>query len=106
MVLIGYAFLYIATKRDSCFEDCQKVAELSQALRQNRENYFVFATRCTYSVQSDTLCIFVKDIGNNWDLFADTVCNAATQRGLLRQKIFILETNTQPYDTLARKSCP
>ena len=107
LILIGYALLYIATKKNTCFEDCQKINELNQALLQNRQSYFYGAGRCTYRGQSDTLCVSVKDtLGINWNLFADTVCLLATQKGLLRQKIFILKTGIYPPDTLARKVCP
>ena len=93
LILIGYALLYMATKVASpCLEDCQKISELNQALLQNRQSYCYGAGRCTYRGQSDTLCVSVKDtLGINWNLFADTVCLLATQKGLVRQKIFILK---------------
>jgi hypothetical protein len=109
VVVLGcYAFLYIATKPNTCFEDCEKVGELSEALRQNREIYFFGAYRCGYmQTTSDSLCIIVKDtLGIDWNLFADTVCEKATSKGLLHQKVFIFKSGTYPMDTLARKVCP
>ena len=106
LILIAYAFLYLATSKDiPCLADCEKIEKLNIALRQNRESYVHYANRCFR--QSDTLCIYVKDtLGINWNLFADTVCLLATQKDLLRQKIFILKTGRYPPDTLARKVCP
>lgn len=108
MILIVYALLYMATSKEPiCLEDCQKIGDLNSALRENRESYFRYASRCTYYGQSDTICVSVKDtLGINWNLFADTVCLLATQKGLLRQKIFILKIGIYPPDTLARKVCP
>lgn len=108
LICIVYALLYMATSvPDRCYEDCQKINELNEALRVNRSAYFYGSGRCTYSGQSDTLCVSVKDtLGINWNLFADTVCSIATQKGLLRQKIFIIAGGAFPPDTLARKECP
>jgi hypothetical protein len=107
LILIVYAFLYIATTKNvECEGDCDKVYQTGKSLSNSR-TYVLSTYRCTLPGVSDTLCIYVKDtIGINWNLFADTVCIIATQQGLIRQKIFVLKNGTSPPDTLARKVCP
>ena len=107
LILIGYALLYMATSvPEKCFEDCQKVSEFSNALITNRA-YIYGAFRCSYTAVSDTLCVYAdRSVAINWNLFADTACLIATQHGLPRQKIFIIDNRNTPSDTLAQKQCP
>jgi hypothetical protein len=106
-VLLGYAFLYIATSyQPRCEDDCEKISNVSQALSGTRPYVFT-VRRCTNQAVSDTLCIFVRDTaGINWSLFADTACMTATQYGLPRQKILVINVEVSPYDTVATKICP
>jgi hypothetical protein len=108
LILLGYAFLYMATSVDKsiCIDDCEKVHNLSEELHSTRD--YVFAvSRCTNVAVSDTLCVYVKDtIGINWNLLADTVCMLATQKGLLRQKLFLMRTVNSIRDTILFKQCP
>lgn len=106
-VLLGYAFLYIATSYHvPCEDDCEKTSNTYQALATNRP-YVITVRRCTYQAVSDTLCVFVRDTtGINWSLFADTACMTATQYGLPRQKILVVNIEVSPYDTVATKICP
>jgi len=106
LILISYALLYIATtKVFICNEDCNNVMRVDTTLTR-RYNYVWNVARCGANVVTDTLCIYVKDTaGINWDLFADTTCQVATQVGLSRQKIFIIKATT-PFDTLVKKQCP
>lgn len=107
LILIPFALLYMATKiQEPCLEDCQKLGELSMALQQNRP-YIYAVYRCSRVANSDTLCISVSDsVQINWNSLADTACALATQKGLLRQKIFIINNRIIPIDTLAVKICP
>jgi len=106
LILISYALLYIATSKEfPCNEDCNKVMRVDTTLTRHHD-YVWYVTRCGANVVTDTLCIYVKDTaGINWDLFADTTCQVATQVGLSSQKIFIIKATT-PFDTLAKKQCP
>lgn len=107
VILLGYAFLYIATSYSTpCVDDCEKTSKTYQALSATR-NYVFGVVRCTNQAATDTLCIYVKDTsGINWGLFADTACMVATQQGLLRQKIFVIKTGTMAPDTVATRNCP
>jgi hypothetical protein len=107
LILIVFSFLYMATSvPDRCLEDCQKVNEFSVALQQNR-NYIYGVYRCSRSANGDTLCIYAYDsVLVNWNLLADTACAIATQKGLVRQTLFILDNRFFPVDTLAVKQCP
>jgi hypothetical protein len=109
LILGGYSLLYMATSYEKeCIGECDKLLHLHETLSSNREHYFYGVHRCTYPQQSsDTLCVYVKDtLGIDWNLFADTVCQAATNNGLPGQSIFILNQSIFPPDTLARKVCP
>ena len=104
-ILFGYSFLYIATSKSFCDEDCEKVGLVEEGLI--GKSYVNYVGRCSYSRVSDTLCVYVKDTtGVDWNHLADTTCVLAAQQGLLQQKIFILKYGTMSRDTLARKSCP
>ena len=107
VLLLTFALLYIATSvPDRCLEDCQKVNEFGMALQTNR-GYIYGVYRCSRNGLSDTLCIYAYDsVTVNWSLLADTACIIATQKGLPRQKIFIIDNRTLPIDTLATKECP
>ena len=108
LILILYAFLYIATKPNfPCEGDCAKVQAVDSTIRHGRESYIIGTGRCSRGYISDTLCVYVRDtLSINWNLLADTTCTIAVQNGLLQQKIFILKYGTYPPDTLARKICP
>ncbi len=108
LLLFSFAFLFMATKRVlPCEGDCVIVQDVYQALRNGRESYVNYVYRCGYNLVSDTLCIFVKDTtGINWYSLADTACFEASQRGLNRQKIFVIKDLSSPADTLARLICP
>jgi hypothetical protein len=109
VILIGYAFLYMATSvQEPCEGDCLKVENFNTAIRKNRP-YIFSSYRCSYQSVSDSLCVYVKDTsGVDWNLLADTACQVATQNGLPQQKIFILQVNasTTFIDTVVRKQCP
>lgn len=109
LILMGYALLYMATSKETCFEECEKIYKLNESLKLNRP-YVLGASRCVYTYRTvDSLCVQVKDtIGINWNLLADTVCMIAAQKGLLNQKVLILvyRNATFTYDTLAYKQCP
>ena len=105
-VLIFYTFLFWATKKEICDEDCLKHRELNQLLIKDR-NYFYGVSRCSPGYSTDTLCIYAKQTaGVNWSLFADTVCMYANSVGLSRQMILIFNFGVYPADTLAKKLCP
>lgn len=108
LVLFSFAFLFMATSRVvPCEGDCAVVQDVSQALRNGRESYVIYVNRCGYNQVSDTLCIFVKDTtGINWNSLAEAACLEASQRGLTRQKIFVIKDLSSPTDTLARIICP
>lgn len=109
VLIIGfYSLTFIATTRyEPCVDDCEKVSNFDQAIRQGRENYIGGVVRCSRSSFTDTLCIFAVDTaGTNWQLFADTACNIAMQNGLDQQHIFILYQVSGLADTLAIKNCP
>src|SRR5688500_20385235 len=94
LVLGSYAALYLATSynKECTTADCEKLNDLQQSLSQNRGSYFYGVHRCTYPQQSsDTLCVYVKDtLGINWNLFADTVWQTATNIGMLYPTVFII----------------
>jgi hypothetical protein len=109
-ILITYALLYMATTVPgsyNCDTDCEMMIAVDTILRKNRD-YVYYANRCNQPVASDSICVLVKDTtGIDWNLLADTVCQIATSKGLLRQKVFILKTTSTGFpDTVARKQCP
>jgi len=107
-VVLFYAFLYIGTTYPvRCEEDCQKISRLDTTLR-GKYDYVHWASRCTNSPTSDTLCIWVKDTtGINWNAFADTICLYSNSVGLYQQKLFLIKSNIAALpDTVARKQCP
>lgn len=108
LLLFSFAFLFMATSKVvPCEGDCAIVQDVYQALRNGRESYVNYVYRCGYNQVSDTLCIFVKDTtGINWNSLADTACQEASQRGLSRQKIFVIKDLSSTTDTLARIICP
>lgn len=106
LIICLYAFMYTDTKTYSCSDDCQKIYALDTTLMHDRD-YIFGVYRCSRNSISDTICIIVKDTtGVNWDLFADTVCAMATQKGLNQQKLFIIKNGSFPLDTLVKKQCP
>lgn len=108
LAVIGfYTLLYIGSSYPvRCEDDCQKVYQLDTTLSR-KFDYFSWASRCTSSRVSDTLCIQVKDtIGIDWDRFADTVCLYARSVGLNQQKLFLIKWSSVSTDTVARKQCP
>ena len=107
-IVIFFAFILIATKKNfPCEGDCQIVHDLNNAISQNRTDYFIGLSRFRYGQVNDTLCVHVKDtLGINWSNFADTICQVATQYGLLQQKLIITSSNMGQLDTLLIKNCP
>lgn len=106
-IIVLYGLIYVATSVEKeCLGDCETMMLFNEALRENR-NYVHGASKCGRSAGSDTLCINVKDsIGINWNLLADTACMLATQKGLLRQKLFLIRTVNSIRDTILFKQCP
>lgn len=108
-VILGvYALTFIATKKiEPCDDDCARVRETGSAIFFNRESYVLSVNRCSFNRVSDTLCIYVRDtIGINWNLFADTACIIATQKGLPHQKLIVMRPGGAPTDTLVKRQCP
>jgi hypothetical protein len=108
LFIITFSLFFVATKQVApCDGDCEKMNNFNLAIRNGRENFVMWAYRCSFKPVSDTICVMVRDTsGINWVLFADTACTIATQYGLSQQKIFILKNSNFPPDTLAKKQCP
>lgn len=108
LIIVGYAFVYIATSKDPCSGDCKKIEIIRESLKLNRP-YLLGVYRCINNYRTiDSLCVKVTDTtGVNWGLLADTACMVASQNGLPDQKIFILRFSktSSNYDTLAFKEC-
>ena len=107
LLIMLYGFMYVATSYEPpCTGDCEIVRDIGIALRENRD-YVNYTYRCGTRPASDSLCVFVNPVTNvDWNLFADTVCNIASMKGLQQQKIFIITSGAFPADTVIRRSCP
>jgi hypothetical protein len=109
VIILSYALMHVATRKDICDTDCEKVYSVHQALKLGR-NYVYNVTRCSFYPSSDTLCVLVdltSGAGVDWNALADTTCTYASQYGLSNQKVFIIGgTNGFANDTVARKQCP
>jgi hypothetical protein len=108
LILAAYSLLYIATSYQvPCEGDCEKVSQVSERIRNNRQSYVYSANRCgSPYIPSDSICVYVKDtIGVDWNLLADSTCYFATQAGLPQQKVFIMKAGL-PNDTLVIRQCP
>ena len=107
LILLGYAFLYIATsKRLDCDGDCEKMVGLQNRLLNNRP-YVVAVNRLEpYNNANNKIYVFVRDTtGIDWNRLADTTCLYSHEVGFAGQQIFVLRAaNTN--DTLSRLNCP
>lgn len=107
LILLGYAFLYIATsKRLDCDGDCAKIAGLQNKLLPNRPYIVTVNRQDPYNSANNRIYVFVRDTtGIDWNRVADTTCLYCHELGLTAQQIFVLRAaNTN--DTLSRLNCP
>jgi hypothetical protein len=110
LIIIFYGIIYIATdprQRYSCDGDCVKFEQLSNYFLKD-SNYIYYMQGCGRTAVYDSICIQIKDSTANisWNVFADSVCIMATQLGLPKRHIFIINYFSNTPDTLVRRNCP
>jgi hypothetical protein len=105
LIIVFYAFLYIATRKDPpCENDCPKIGAIVSTLV-TKYNYVYGVNRCENMPTG--LCVVVMDTpGVDWNHLADTTCFLAKQQNLYAQQVLILKNGSYPYDTLGRAQCP
>ena len=107
LIISLYGLMYVATtKKQVCDGDCEKVFNLSSFFVKD-SNYIYPLYSCGRITPYDSLCVNVKNSTyNNWNALADSICLIATQFGLPRRHIFIINNFGNIPDTVANKSCP
>lgn len=103
IILLLYAFLYIATTRVvRCDDACQRYYGVDTMLSKNRP-YVVNSFKCSDSV----FCIFVNDsVPHNWPGLADTACTYLHAVSLPSTWILVKGYMQPLTDTLAYQRCP
>jgi hypothetical protein len=101
VILVFYALLYMATKKEYCDDLCEKVQQIDMQLKKNRP--FVYGA---YQCGDSNVCVAVRDtlMPYNWNLLADTVCIYLKTQSLFNYKVTILKFNM--VDTLGKQTCP
>src|SRR5688572_13532515 len=99
-ILIFYAFLYVATKKEYCDDLCQKIQEINIQMRQSR-SFITGAYQCGDSI----LCVAIRDtIPYSWNNLADTACIYLETQSLFDYRVVIIKDNY--IDTLGQQQCP
>lgn len=102
-ILLGYAFLYIATSKPYlCEGDCEKLESVGSLLQRSKSS-----VQSAYGNERDSsFNISVYDSTQTvWTGLADTACIYLRDHGLNRYKVSI--TKYRNYlDTLAKRQCP
>ena len=99
-ILVGYAFLYMATKKNYCDEDCLKMDKVEGELK---ERPYVFDA---FIVNGKTVFVRVEpSVPHNWQGLGDTACSMVKEMGLPQRTVMIV-TYKPPLDTLAVSNCP
>jgi hypothetical protein len=109
IVILAYAFMQIATRKDVCNSDCQAIGSIFVDLDKTYPDAVYSVQRCSLGTSSDSICVYVNSaVVTNWNQVAERTCTLATANGLLQQKVYILAntTNIMVTDTLARLQCP
>lgn len=107
LIISLYGILYVATdKFPQCNGDCEKFEKLENYFLKD-SNYIYSLRGCGRAMQFDSICIPIKDTiaSINWNVFADSVCAIATQFGLPKRHIFIINNFSNPTDTSVQRSC-
>jgi hypothetical protein len=105
IVILAYALMQIATKKEVCDNDCQAMQEIYNELQKVYPAVH-YVERCIYPI-TDSICVYViASTGGDWNQIAEKTCSLATANGLLQQKVFILGGTSSTMDTLARLQCP
>lgn len=106
IIMLVYAFMQMATKKDLCDPDCQTLRSIYEDLGKTYPAVN-FVQRCSLYAGSDSICVYVNaSVTNDWNQVAERTCILATANGLPRQKVYILSSNSTTSDTLARLQCP
>lgn len=107
LIISFYGLLYIATSVNKpCDGDCEKIRNLSNFFLKD-SNYIYPPWPCGIITSYDTLCVNIKDTtARDWNLLADSICVIATQDGLPKRQIFIINNFNNVPDTIVKKSCP
>ena len=105
VIIVFYAFLYIATRKNPpCENDCPKMQSIATTLTQAHK-YVYGINRCEN--RPTGLCVLVQDTpGVDWNHLADTTCYLAKEQNLFAQEVLILKSGSYPNDTLGRAQCP
>jgi hypothetical protein len=103
VVLLFYAFLYIATTKAEvpyvCDEECEKLRKVDSLMRNNYPQMY------TYKCNTDIICLNLFDSTQSATAgLADTACMYVKNEGLLNYKINVIGNNSM--DTFLKQPCP
>lgn len=106
-IIAIYGFMYLATSIEKkCEDDCQRFSEVQNFFLKD-SNHISFLNSCGSINPYDSLCVIIKDSTScDWNSLADSVCMVATQNGLPKTRVFIINYLGSAPDTLVKKSCP
>ena len=106
-IIILYGLMYIATSVDKECENCEKFEQVRNYFLKD-SNHIQYVDRCFTSINPyDSLCVSIKDsTARDWDAVADSICMIATQNGLPKRHVFIINYLGNVPDTLVIRHCP